>query len=557
MKQFLTLFKVELKLQLGLQSLKEDLKSGPKGIAKAIGYIVLALVLIGSLGFAYLFFLDLLFGPACKFGMGSTLVGCIMLLAMVTTFIFGILKCLGLYFSRDVDFLFAMPISSRVAFLGKFTPIFVSEVLLNALIIVPGLIIYTKYASVDAMFWVKMVPVVLFSAAIPMALATLVSWALMGASALVKHKDKILLALSVLFFVGYMLAVQYLSAGMETMDEVTMVIGLLTGGILESITSAFPPACWAAEALVYGGSTGMNALLLYLGVSIGALVLSMYVAGRSFGKLSGKQTETAKSEKQVDMEKSTKQRGVMAALVVKEWRSILRSPVYTMNSLVPVLVGPIMVFSVFLIPRGDIGTLNEFLASVEIPPDIMGYIGLGMMALMYFLGFMSPGAATVYTREGQAVWVLKTLPVEPKKILMSKLIFAFMIDLLAIGLMAVLLVLVAGFLPLGLVLLAAVGAIITSMPVLIGSVLIDMQKPNLTWINETAAIKRGRSVMLQMLLGFGYMAVLGGLVYLLFTMGAATEVVWAVLLGLSGVLSAIIFVLLFKHAAPMLQRMGE
>ena len=45
MRKFFTLFFVELKLQLGLQTLKEGFKSGPKGILKSLGYLLVAALL--------------------------------------------------------------------------------------------------------------------------------------------------------------------------------------------------------------------------------------------------------------------------------------------------------------------------------------------------------------------------------------------------------------------------------------------------------------------------------------------------------------------------------
>ena len=46
MRKFFTLFFVELKLQLGLQTLKEGFKSGPKGILKSLGYLLVAALFI-------------------------------------------------------------------------------------------------------------------------------------------------------------------------------------------------------------------------------------------------------------------------------------------------------------------------------------------------------------------------------------------------------------------------------------------------------------------------------------------------------------------------------
>ena len=149
-----------------------------------------------------------------------------------------------------------------------------SEAVLNVAIILPALIIYSQYARVDMLFWLKSVVVMLLSAAIPLALAAIISSLIMGMTIFVKHKDKIVMGLGVVFFILYFLGVQYLSAGMTTMDE-NALAAMLTGGLMDTITRAFPPALWAAKSLVYTGSSGMNAFLLFTGVSVGALILSL------------------------------------------------------------------------------------------------------------------------------------------------------------------------------------------------------------------------------------------------------------------------------------------
>jgi ABC-2 type transport system permease protein len=556
MRKFFTLFFVELKLQLGLQTLKEGFKSGPKGIMKSLGYLLIAALLVGSLGFLYLLLLNLVFEPAYMAGLSDTLLTVVVLMAMVLTFVFGIMQCIGLYYNRDTDFLFSLPIPQRTAFAGKFAPIMVSEAVLNVAIILPALIIYSQYARVDMLFWLKGVVVMLLSAAIPLALASIISALIMGMTIFVKHKDKIVMGLGVVFFVLYFLGVQYLSAGMSTMDE-NALAAILTGGLMETITRAFPPALWAAESLVYTGSSGMNAFLLFTGLSVGALLLSTFVAGSSFIRTSTNQGEAAKSEKRVDLDKSSRSRSVFRALLAREWKTVLRSPVYAMNSLIMALVGPVMVFSIFLMPRGDMGDLNSMVSMMGIPPEVMGYIMLGVAALMYLLGTMNTGAATVFTREGKAVWLLKTLPIEPKRIVLAKLVFGLEISVIVILPLAIALYFMTPFLSIPQLLLSTLCALVATTPVVAGGVFLDMQKPSLNWTSETAAIKRSRNAILEMLLAFLYVAPNVGIVYLLMKLDLRMTAVWAALLVVNAAVSVGIVVGMIKCAPRMISNMGE
>ncbi|PWL41445.1 MAG: hypothetical protein DBY42_06145 [Bacillota bacterium] len=556
MRKFFTLFFVELKLQLGLQTLKEGFKSGPKGILKSLGYLLVAALLVGSLGFLYLFLLNLVFEPAYLAGLSDTLLTAVVLLAMVLTFVFGIMQCIGLYYNRDTDFLFSLPIPQRTAFAGKFAPIMASEAVLNVAIILPALIIYSQYARVDMLFWLKSVVVMLLSAAIPLALAAIISSLIMGMTIFVKHKDKIVMGLGVVFFILYFLGVQYLSAGMTTMDE-NALAAMLTGGLMDTITRAFPPALWAAKSLVYTGSSGMNAFLLFTGVSVGALILSTFVAGSSFIRTSTNQGEAAKSEKRVNLDKSSKPQSAFRALLAREWKTVLRSPVYAMNSLIMALVGPIMVFCIFFIPRGDMGDLNSMVSMMGIPPEVTGYIMLGVAALMYFLGTVNSGAATVFTREGKAVWLLKTLPVEPKRIALAKLIFGLEISVIAILPLAVALYFMTPFLSILQLLLATLAALVACTPVVAGAVFLDMQKPSLNWTSEAAAIKRSRNAILEILLAFLYVAPNVGIVSLVMKLDLGMTAVWAALLVVNAAISIGLIIALMKCAPRMIGNMGE
>ncbi|MDL2225108.1 hypothetical protein LJC20_02735 [Eubacteriales bacterium OttesenSCG-928-M02] len=564
MNRFFALYKVEMKLMLGWSTIKANFKAGAKGILKNVGFLLVALLLVGSLGFAYVAFLDIMFEPASMLGLGDAVLTMVVLMAMLLSFMLSIYQCVGLYYNKEADFLFSLPITQRTAFAGKFMPLLTTEILVDAAIILPAMLVYTQYAGGDAIFWIKGILVILLASMIPLCLAAILASLFMRITAVVRHKDKIVMALGILFFIVYFVGVQLLSQSMVHMD-MTNIMAFLTGGVIKMITTVFPPARWAAEAMVYGGSTGLLGLLKFAGLSILAFVLTLVVAGNSFIKLSGSQSETFNSNKKVALDqKTTKAGSGFSALHRKEWKVVLRSPMVAMNSLIMAIVGPIVILTVLYMPQAGLdGNISDLLMEADvsmlgIPSDAFFFITLVVAAFLYFFSSINAGAATIYSREGRSTWLLKTLPLSPKHIAGAKLLFGHEVVLLCVVPTVVLLGILSRSLisPLY-VLLAGVLVIVANIPNVAFAEMFDMIRPTLNWTNETAVVKRSLSVFVQMLVAWLWLVPNVFLCIGIGKLGGGPGIMLGALLGLNLVVGVVLTVVLFRIAPSRLQKMGD
>ena len=220
------------------------------------------------------------------------------------------------------------------------------------------------------------------------------------------------------------------------------------------------------------------------------------------------QLETAKSGKAVDLNESTLRSGSpLRAMALREFKMIMRSPIYALNSLIGVVLFPIMlfIFPMMSSTDSDVKELVSFISSV--PQSMLFIVALGIGLLFSTLNTAS---STVLSREGEYFWLSKVIPVPYSKQVYGKLIFCWAISAATILLsMIVACILFPEFI---LKLIpACLCSLIGAVSLTAVSMIIDIARPKLKWSSESEAMKQNINSMLAMIaavaLGFIYVIV--------------------------------------------------
>ena len=98
----------------------------------------------------------------------------------------------SLYLGRDAVFLASLPIKPRTLLGAKLTQVWISETLIDAVIILPACILYGTRTSQPADFYIRMLIVWLLIAILPICIAAFFSAFLIRISALWKHREAIM-----------------------------------------------------------------------------------------------------------------------------------------------------------------------------------------------------------------------------------------------------------------------------------------------------------------------------------------------------------------------------
>jgi ABC-2 type transport system permease protein len=241
--------------------------------------------------------------------------------------------------------------------------------------------------------------------------------------------------------------------------------------------------------------------------------------------------------------KETKARGKLTALVLREWRGMNREPVYFLNGpfiivLMPLVMGISIFFS--LERRGGIDELNMLLQTVMNPTSRI----LVTCLVAAFLGSATSITCTALSRDAKHLSYMKSLPVKPSMYMGAKLIHGSIF-----GILGTIISLLIGKFLLKLdapqaVLAFLIGIVLSGLLNILG-LYMDTINPQLRWENPVAALKQNINAVIVILVE---MAVVGLLGYIGFTkIKSVAEL--ALYFGLiPAILSAVLLAVYFPFA---------
>ncbi len=432
----------------------------------------------------------------------------------------------ALYLGRDAAYLAALPLKPRTILSSKLVQVWVSETLIDAIILLPACILYAVKVGVDPGFYLRMIVVWLLIALLPICVIAFVSSLLIRLSALWKHREVLLTVSGIALMVGYMFLMMNLgSITGDTADGGEMIRQLVesSSARISAMTKTFPPAAWAANGML-GQNYGMFAVWIL--ISLAAPVITVWLLGFSYRKLSMLQTETpGGAKKKLTGKESFASGGQLKACTLRELKTILRVPSYATNIL-PICFMPLLMVIMILAIGGKAGSgegLKQLIGTLP-PVLVMGILA----AIMAYMGGMNPALSTAVTREGKGHGFLTALPVPFMTFIRAKFIVGFGMSMLGLGAATVALVVIFP----DQVLPAVLALILCLLFSYVNSALAlsrDIKKPRLDWVTEQEAVKQNFGVLISMLISWGILAALALLTYFLITWGLEMLPVFAIL----------------------------
>lgn len=507
MRLYLRLLGIQLNQRFGLSAIRAGLRDNRlRTLGRGALYLIVFLS-IGVLVGMYTWLIDALMPTFTALGLETLLLGLVLFVAMLFVFFMGMVYLLGmLFFAKDTEFLASLPIPQRTVFAAKFSQVLLGEIGTGLVLLLPPFIVYGIHTGADALFWVRAVVVALTMPCIPLAISAVLSLLLMRFNALWRHRELLTVIGSVLLIVLVFVGQGLLTSAIPEVVTEEAILALISDSsrLLRQVVSAFPPSGWAAEGLAFGGGQ----LWLFLGASVVALAIVLLLAGRIYYGGAMAHLETASTQRRVSISGgNVRQRSPLAALFLREWRTVVRSPIYALNGLIVILVGPLMMILPKLM-QGSTGDaeMDAVFALLDGAVDAR-MILLILAALFVGISMISPAVTTSISREGSNFYLLRTIPISPARQIMAKYLFGCSVALLTMLLMGVAGLLLYGFSGTIVAGAFALGMLASIAPLAL-SIIPDTIKPKLSWNSETEAIKQNFNAIWGMLIGWGYLALL-------------------------------------------------
>lgn len=478
-KQIKTLTGLQLKNIYSLNVIRYTKDKGVKQKSLLLGVVWLMLIAmiafyVGATAYGYVLI-----------GVAEILPAYLIMLSSMIILAFAIFKAGSVIFQRNAyDILCSLPVSQMAIVVSRFIRMYVENLMLTLLIMMPGLAVYGALVKPAVSFYLTSIAVIFFVPLLPITLATFLGALVTAIASRMKHKSLVSAALSVLLVVGIMGLTPQVSA-ME--DEFTMEmlqnLSEMVQGVIEQI---FPPAVWMGNAML--GKEIVPCVLYMVGTLV-LFVLTMVLISATYQSISQRLYSTI-AKHDYKMQSLTKN-SVLSALVKREAKRYFASSVYVTNT----IVGPILAV-VFAGALAAVG-MEEMQRMMGLPIDISGAVPFVLAGIFSMMGT----SCTSISMEGKEWWIVKSLPIPTKNVIDSKILFNLLLD--APFYLVAEILLVIGLKPslaewLWLVFIPAVCITFSC----VWGIFINLKMPKFNWDNEVDVVKQSASAAVGGLCAF-------------------------------------------------------
>ena len=475
-------------------------KNRARSKGATIAYIVLfAFLMIGVLGGMFTGLSIALCGALHEAGMDWMYFALMGLLAVFLGAFGSVFNTYsGLYLAKDNDLLLSMPIPVRYIMLSRLLSVYLMGALYSGVVIVPAVIVYWVIAPLSAPVVIGSIWLMLLISLVVMTLSCALGWAVAKISLKLRNKSFITVLISLVFFGVYYFF--YFKAQ-------SLIADLLANAVLygQSIkNSAYPVYAFGRVA------TGDWAAMAAVGAVVAAcFALTWALISRSFIRIA---TSSGRTSRAVYREKRAAVRSQDHALLFRELSRFAASPNYMLNCGLGTLLLPAAGVAMLIKGRAliDLFSLGAVFGMRA------GALPVLLCAALCMIAAMNDMAAPSVSLEGRTLWLCRSLPVDPWKILRAKLNVQLLLTGLPMLFASICVIIVWHESALESALIVVLPQLYVFLSALFG-LSIGLKRPNFAWTNEIVPIKQSMSVAFALFGGWLYAIALGGLFLLVKT----------------------------------------
>ncbi|MFA5602769.1 MAG: hypothetical protein WDA21_03425 [Bacilli bacterium] len=416
-----------------------------------------------------------------KYNMLPFLLIIFFILSITMTFTFTLYSAkAGLFNTNDNDMLFSMPIKSNTILMSRLLNLIISNLLMAFFFMLPAVVIYDIKTVVPSTYYLLVFISIILLPVIPTILACLIGYVIARLTAKSNKKNWFEIIISFIFILTIMAGSGYAPTILRhIVNDMELVLKILKYGF-------YPIYLISKVFLEYD----LLSILIFIVINIGIFSLFMFILNRKYKSIILKLGEH-KTASNYNIT-SLKPGSIKKALFKKDLKRYFSSPIYVFNTGFGQVLIFIMVIASFFINQNKIYELLEVNAG-QATPFMM------LAAMVTFVVFMTDTASASISIEGKNFWILKSLPLEPKKILNSKLLLNLFIALpiLLISLIVLKFTFILTFIQL---LVLMILAVLSSFMISQFGLLVNLKFPKMDAINDVVVVKQSMSVIIAVIL---------------------------------------------------------
>ena len=422
-----------------------------------------------------------------------------------------------LYFVRDLGYYLTLPISATTIMWAKLVH-FLGVSILGDLIILPVALGSLLSVGAAPHVWVAAtLAYVLCAVAVNLALV-IVCVPLMRFSRLAHDKDLfsrvfggLIIVLALAIGVGSQFAFQ--GDGMASLASGAGEV--LSGGVPAVVVGILCPPSLLAQTVMEGDVLGAAGGLLAMvaGVAVYAVILTVVARRWYFEGVQALQGAGGKRGRRVEgaaLTQATRTRGALAANLSRDWKMMVRVPVFFNQFVLSSLLMPLY-FVVIMVVSGAVGVsqasdagmdpmmvlemARSLAALVTLDSPALVWCAVGVLAFGLFLGFSSYSFTMGVSRDGEDFFFMRGLPMNWSAYLASKFVSPFLLSTVPMLVVIVAAIVLLGVpAASGVYLVAVYLGATTSLGLL--SLGLGALFPRLAWDNEAQLVKGGGATLM-------------------------------------------------------------
>ena len=439
------------------------------------------------------------------------------LFTSIMTLVEGIYKSSSLLFNcKDDNLLLSLPIKKSTVLFIRIFKFYVFELLYNSLFLLPAMIVYIRYVSVDASFYISSLVALLVLPILPIVISCIIGGTISASSAKFKSKNLVQIILTTVF----LLAILYVS---YNLDGIITDIAKNATSINEMVTKLYYPAGAYINLVT---NFNIQELIIFIAVHLIIFTITIMTLSKIYYKINSK-VKVVKSKLSNNNYRIRTNKPV-TSIIKKEIRKFLTSPVFVTNAgfgLILFIVGCILICV-------KIDSVVSSMASngIEInAQQIIDNIPVVLFGLVCFTSLMTSITSSMISLEGKSFTILKSLPIKPNKIILGKILAAIiiMVPLIIIGDMIMFIRFKFNIAEIIMILIASIILPLVSETI---GILVNLKYPKMDAENDTEVVKQSMSSMISVFIGMILTGLTIFLLVKLATNNIQTELI--ILLGL-------------------------
>ena len=413
-----------------------------------------------------------------------------------------------MFLSNDNKILLFLPLSPKQIISARFFVVLIYTYIIQAIFIVPIVIGYGMTLNLPFTFYIIALINILLIPVIPLSLIVLSLSYLLRYTNLAKYRDAftylamgIVLSLALAFNYYFTQAIGAIE--LNPSEIILNVRSLLTvyGNVIDRF---FPYLIFALNSLVSNDLIEQLINLLMIVLINFAVVSGVIIfVGPVYLKTIIGSDERRKNKKLNNVSFKNKPKSSFISLIVLEWKTLVRSPIYFLNLILIVVILPLLIVgSVFFGTTASAGQVDlveiiSLMNGLEFNFNNPLYVSI-LIGISLFLASTTFIAPTAISRLGGSAAFFKALPISYLNFINFKIFWANVLTICPI-LIYIIIGSIYGIFSIfeALLLAATIIPLLTLINYL--GFMIDLFNPKLDWLNEAQAVKQNLNTVFYML----------------------------------------------------------